>query len=96
MVAGRIHADAGATVTTEQLDFYHREGYLHLRGVLPPDLVSLTEYVLSRWSTRPSRSGSAKAVSRIGNRISTSGTAWRSCGTTPAGRSTAAARAATG
>ena len=49
MVAGRIHADAGATVSTEQLDFYHREGYLHLRGVLAPDLLSLTEYVLSRW-----------------------------------------------
>ena len=49
MVAGRIHADAGATVSTEQLDFYHREGYLHLRGVLAPDFLSLTEYVLSRW-----------------------------------------------
>ena len=49
MVAGRIHTDAGATVTTEQLDFYHREGYLHLRGVLPPDFLSLTEYILSRW-----------------------------------------------
>ena len=49
MVAGRIHADAGTTVTTEQLDFYHRESYLHLRGVLPSDLLSLTEYVLSRW-----------------------------------------------
>ena len=42
MVAGRIHADAGATVSTEQLDFYHREGYLHLRGVLAPDFLSLT------------------------------------------------------
>ena len=37
------------TVTAQQRDCYHREGYLNLRGVLPPDLLSLTKYVLSRW-----------------------------------------------
>jgi ectoine hydroxylase-related dioxygenase (phytanoyl-CoA dioxygenase family) len=37
------------TITAQQRDCYLREGYLHLRGVVPPDLLSLTEYVLSRW-----------------------------------------------
>ena len=37
------------TVTAEQLDFYRREGYLHRRWVVPPDLLCLTECVLGRW-----------------------------------------------
>ena len=36
-------------LTEEQLNFYHTEGYLHLRNTLPPDLLQLTEYVLQRW-----------------------------------------------
>ncbi len=38
------------TVTDEQLEFYNREGYLHLSRVLPPDLLQLTEQVLGRWT----------------------------------------------
>ena len=38
------------TVTAQQRDSYHREGYLHLPGVLPSDLLTLTERVLGRWA----------------------------------------------
>ena len=38
------------TVTAPQREFYRREGYLHLRAVLPPDLLNLTEHVLGRWA----------------------------------------------
>ena len=38
------------TVSAPQREFYRREGYLHLRGVLPPDLLDLTELVLGRWA----------------------------------------------
>ena len=38
------------TVTDKQLECYHREGYLHLRQVLPQDLLKLTEHVLGRWA----------------------------------------------
>ena len=38
------------TVGAPQRQFYRREGYLHLRGVLPPDLLNLTELVLGRWA----------------------------------------------
>lgn len=38
------------TVTAPQLESYRREGFLHLRGVLPPGLINLTECVLGRWA----------------------------------------------
>ena len=38
------------TVGAPQRQFYRREGYLHLRGVLPPDLLDLTKLVLGRWA----------------------------------------------
>ena len=38
------------TVSAPQLEFYRREGYLHLRGAVPPDLLDLTECVLGRWA----------------------------------------------
>ena len=38
------------TVGAQQLDFYRREGYLHLRGVVPAGLLNLTQTVLGRWA----------------------------------------------
>ena len=34
----------------DRRNFYNTEGYVHLRNVLPSDLLELTEYVLRRWS----------------------------------------------
>ncbi len=36
-------------LSSEQISFYNTEGYLHIRHILPPDLLRLSRYVLSRW-----------------------------------------------
>ena len=37
-------------LTPDQCAFYHANGYLHASAVIPPDLLSLMETVLSRWA----------------------------------------------
>ncbi len=37
-------------LTLDQCAFYHANGYLHAPAVIPPDLLSLMQTVLSRWA----------------------------------------------
>ena len=36
-------------ITTDQLGFYHSEGYVHLRKILASDIIQLTKQVLQGW-----------------------------------------------
>jgi hypothetical protein len=39
-------------LTQEQLDFYRRHGYLHLKGVIPQRILGLTKGIFVRWVDR--------------------------------------------
>jgi hypothetical protein len=36
-------------LTDEQIAFYHQQGYLHARGIVPPDVLQLAHIILERW-----------------------------------------------
>lgn len=71
-------------LTPEQRAFYVEEGYLCLRGALPPDLLALSTHVLQKWMDETAQEWLAKGLIRdLGEHLSFAerlGTLWRAAG----------------
>lgn len=71
-------------LTAEQRTFYTEEGYLCLRGALPPDLLALTKHVLQKWVDETAREWlAAGLIGDLGEQLDFSerlGTLWQAAG----------------